>query len=449
MPIVIGLVVHASHRAVFADAASTLAGVALEWVAYAHEDEVRAKVVELTGRQHLDGLLLGPVPYSKCRDLLPDDLSVAVTKSVGLDLSLALYKALAGGWRPTPVSIDTFDTDTVDEVAQALELDQSQISCLPYDPQQSVTEIVAFHRGNLERTGGDYIISLRTAVAAQLRDEVAVLGALPGVATIRAQLHELALHLQSKRDSALRFAAGVFLVGKADPRLDLDRARVGLMNLLVNTPEFADAWIENRGRRGVVVFAHQALFERATHNWVTLPALGQALTTLGIRVAAGFGVGASARTCLQLAERAAARAEQEGLPSAYLVEDNGVIIGPMGTATSSGAEPDGTGQRGPLTFTYRGHGAQLEDLAGRVGLSPATLSRLAAIERGLDGKPISPSDLADAMGITDPSGRRLIRKLTESGLVEAEGSAQFHRKGRPTRLYRLGIGRAIAPGTTR
>jgi DNA-binding transcriptional ArsR family regulator len=207
-------------------------------------------------------------------------------------------------------------------------------------------------------------------------------------------------------------------------------------NLLVNTPEFAEAWIENRGRRGVVVFAHQALFEKVTHNWVSLPALGQAQETLGIRVAAGFGVGASARTCLQLAERAAARAEQESLPSAYLVEDSGVIIGPMGPAGS------------PLAFTYREHGVEIEDLASRAGLSPATLSRLAAIERGLDGKPISPSDLADAMGITDPSGRRLIRKLSESGLVEAEGSAQVQRKGRPTRLYRLGIGKAIAASQT-
>jgi hypothetical protein len=258
-----------------------------------------------------------------------------------------------------------------------------------------------------------------------------VLGGLPGPATLRAQLHELALRVQSKQASALRFAAGVFLVGKAGPQLDLDRARVGLMNLLLNTPEFGDAWIENRGRRGVVVFAHQALFEQATSSWVSLPALSQAQETLGIRVTAGFGVGASARNCLHLAERAAARAEQEESPSAYLIEDSGVIIGPMSPAGSA------------VAFTYREHGVELERLAGEVGLSAATLSRLAAIERALVGKAISPSDLASALGITDPSGRRLMRKLGDSGLVEVEGSTQVHRKGRPARLYRLRIGTAI------
>jgi hypothetical protein len=431
MPIVIGLVLHASHRTVFEDAARTLSGASIAWVTYEHEAAIRRGVEELVNRVHLDGLMLGQVPYAKCRDLLPDDLSVAVVRSAGLDLSLAFCRALSRGWRPIPVSIDTFDQETVDEVVRALDLDSSQAACLPYDPAQSVDEIVDFHRRHLDRAGGGYVISLRTAVSAQLSEVVPVLSGVPGPATIRAQLHELALRIQSKRATALRFAAGVFEVVNRDAAADLARSRVGLMNLLVNTPEFADAWIENRDRRGVVVFAHQALFESVTHNWVSLPALAQAQETLGIRVAAGFGVGASARTSVLLAERAAARAEQEDRPSAYLIEDSGVIIGPM--------SPGGS----PLTFTYREHGASIEHLSRGVGLSPATLSRLAALEGGLEGRPVSPGDLAKSLGITEPSGRRLIRKLSESGLVRDEGSAQVHRKGRPARLYRLAIGEAI------
>jgi hypothetical protein len=323
------------------------------------------------------------------------------------------------------------------------------VSCLPYDPRQSVAEILDFHRQFIERTGAEYAISNRTAVTAELAGgpllaghgpaitapsgagAVPVIAAQPGPATIRANLHELALRVQSKQANASRFAAGVFVVVKQDAQVDLDRARIGLMNLLVNTPEFSEAWIEDRDRRGVVVFAHRALFERITDNWVALPTLGQAQESLGIRLAAGFGVGASARTCVQLAEWAAARAEQEDVPSAYLVEDSGVIIGPMSGAGTA------------LSFTFRQHGGDIEDLARRAGLSAATMSRLAALERSLDGRPISPSDLANSLGITDPSGRRLIRKLGESGLVTEEGSAQLHRKGRPTRLYRLGISAAI------
>src|SRR4051794_10556966 len=151
---VIGLMVHAGHRALFEEAARTLSGVTLAWAVYEHEDEICERVASLLRGDALDGVLLGPVPYA--------------------------------------------------------------------------------------------------------------------------------------------------------------RARVGLQNLLLNTPEFADAWIENRGRRGVVVFVHAALFEEVTRQWVELPVLGRAEDALGVRAAAGFGIGASARSCVALAERAAARAEQHG-----------------------------------------------------------------------------------------------------------------------------------------
>jgi hypothetical protein len=147
---------------------------------------------------------------------------------------------------------------------------------------------------------------------------------------------------------------------------------------------------------------------------------------------AGFGLGDSARVSVTLAERAAARAGQDAGPGAYLVAGD-MLIGPMGAAGV------------PLAHPYREHG-ELETLAGRAGLSPATLSRLAAVERTLGGRPVSPSELARSLGITDPSGRRLIRKLSESRLAVGDGSSQLHRRGRPTRLYRLAITAALEAG---
>jgi hypothetical protein len=430
---VIGLVVHAGHRPRFEEAASMLGGVTFAWAVYQREDEIRERVAGLLRSRHLDGVLLGLVPYAHARDLLPPGLPVAVNESAALDLALAWSRARDNGWPATPVSIDTFDQATVHEVADALGLDRAAIACLPFAPERSIADVIAFHREHLERTGAAYVISVRTAVAAALHGRVAVLNALATPGTIRADLHELALRIRSRRADRQRFAAGVFVVSSPAAGGDFDRARAGLLHLLRSRPEFADAWIDDRGRRGVVVFAHVALFEAVTQHWVGLPVLAEARDSLGVRAVAGFGIGASARSCVALAERAAARAEHEADPGAYLISEDGVVIGPMGT---TGA---------PLEYTYRDHGG-LEALAGRVGLSPATLSRLAAIERKLGNRPLSPSDLARSLGITDPSGRRLIRKLSESQLAVDDGSSQLHRKGRPTRLYRLAITAALDGG---
>jgi hypothetical protein len=417
-----------------------LSGVTFAWVTYDDEDQIRDRVAGLLRDRPVDGVLLGLVPYAKARDLFPDGLPVAVTRSAALDLALAWSRARGNGWPASPVSIDTFAAETVDEVAGALGLDRDAVACLPFDPEQTIGDVLAFHREHLARTHAPYVISVRTAVTAALDGRVAVLNALATPGTIRADLYELALRIRSRRADRQRFTAGVFRIGGEPagvyrlggrPRgTDLDRLRVGLHGLLLNTPEFADAWIDEHGQRAVVVFAHAALFEAVTGQWVGLPVLAAARDQLGVRVVAGFGIGGSARSCVDLAERAATRAEQDSAPGAYLMTEEGVVIGPMG---ASGAR---------LAYTYREHGG-IEQLAGRVGLSAATLSRLAALERSLGDRPLSPSDLARSLGITDPSGRRLIRKLSESRLAVGDGSTQVHRKGRPAQLYRLTITRAL------
>jgi hypothetical protein len=427
--VVIGVVAHVTHHELFHDAASTLSGVDLEWVHYDHEDEIRDKVAEFLGSTRLDGFLAGPVPYTASRELLPPGLQVGVIRPSALDLTLALYRAQERGWGRTPVSIDTFPAEAVEAVATALDLDPDAIDYLPYAPTQFVQDIVDFHRSAYHRFGErGYVISGRAAVRDLLVGDVPIVSGMPVPATIRSELHELALRIESERASAQRFAAGVFVVARS---ADEERARIGLMNLLLNTPEFAGAWIENRGRRGVVVFAHKALFERITRNWLAVPALAEAATALGVHISAGFGVGVSARNCVVLAEQAAARAELASEPCAYLFEDSGVVIGPMG--------PGGEA----LRFSYREHGDDIERLAKSVGLSAATVSRLAALDQELDGRAISPGELAGQLGITDQSGRRLIRTLDAGGLVSVEGTAQHHPKGRPTRLYRLRIAHAL------
>jgi hypothetical protein len=207
----------------------------------------------------------------------------------------------------------------------------------------------------------------------------------------------------------------------------VDRARAALLHLLLSTPEFADAWVENRGTRGVLVFAHKALLDAATRGWTAAPPIGTGDARLDFAVGVGFGLGASARTCVVLAEHAADHAEREGGNRAYLMGDRGLIVGPMLLDAA------------PLEFRYREHEPALEGLAHRVGLSPLTLSRLAALERKLADRPISPSELADAMAITDPSARRLMRALAAHDLAAEAGTSQRGRKGRPSRLWRLSL----------
>jgi hypothetical protein len=251
MRMVLGLVLHTSHQARLVEASGMLTGVQLELVVYEQEREIRPKVEALLNRVHLDGMILGRVPYDACRDLLPPDLPISINRYSALELTLTLGRALRQGWAPAPVSIDTFDRSVVDDVTTALGMNPEEITCLPYAADISYDQIIDFHERFLAENPDGFVITVRSEVTRALGDRVRLLNVRPLESSVRAELHELVLRIQSKRAKELSFAAGIFSVVDFEKDSNLDRARVGLLNMLLNTPEFADAWVDTRGSRGV------------------------------------------------------------------------------------------------------------------------------------------------------------------------------------------------------
>lgn len=422
---VLAMVVSAESRPSFQAAAESLSGVDLRWIVYDRVEEIRDRVRQSLAAGRIDGVVLGLVPYDHCRDLVPEDVTVTVVRLGAADLAITLARSLVHGWGPGPASIDTFELDVVDEVARALEIPFEQLVCLPYSSRTPVETIVSFHRDFHRRHPTSYAISGRSEVSRRLRGEMPVLNRLAALSTLRTAMRETVLRVQSREAGDQSFGAGVFRILPSGSQ-DLDRSRIALHHLLLNTPEFTDAWIEDRGEAAVVVFAHRALLEKVTHHWEGVPFVEAARGDLGLVVAAGFGLGPSARTCVRYADQAVARAEQDGGGCGYLMGEGGMIVGPMGRGSR-------------LAFTYREHPDVLEALARKTGLSSMTLSRLVAVDQKLRGRSISPSELAGALGITDPSGRRLIRTLTVHNLAVDAGTTQSSRRGRPAHLYRLKI----------
>ncbi len=418
------IVVGRQGRADFEVAASSVAGVEIDWVTYAQEDEIREHVRRHLARGGVDGIVLGLMPYDRCRDILPDRVTVGILRMSAVDLAISFARIASEGRRLYPVSIDTFDLDVVHEVARALRMPLDQVVCLPHSGEDTVDALVGFHLEFSRRHPQAYVITGRGEVGRRLREEtdLRVVGQLGVPSTLRSLLRETVLRIQSRQAGDHSFGAAIIRIRSGAG--DVDRTRMELRRLLLNRAEFADAWIEDRGDRGVVVFAHRALLETATHHWEALPFVSAAREELGVTVAAGFGLGPSARLCVRFAEQAVARAEERGGGCGYLVGDRGVVLGPIGSEDM-------------LAFTYREHAPALEALAQDTGLSATTLSRVAAADRKLGGRLISPAELAGALGLTEPSARRLLRNLTSHSLAIEAGTTQSTRRGRPAHLFRL------------
>lgn len=417
------MLVSAESRTAYEVAAKGVSGLEVEWLVYESEDEIRGILSAGMESGSIEGILLGPMAFDRCHDLLPDYMPVRVIRVGPTELGIGLARAAAHGWPLTPVSIDTFEQEVVGEVVGALEVELKDVACMPYATGATAESIAAFHLEFHGRHPNSYAITGRSEVTRRLQGQMPVINRLALQSTLRSALREMVMRMSTKRAGDLSFGAAVFKVLRGTSA-EVDRSRTALHHLLLNTPEYAEAWIEDRGDHSVVVFAHRALLEQATRGWEHTPVLDAAETGLGLVVAAGYGLGSSARASVRFADQAVVLAEARGGRCGYLMGEDGTIVGPLGS-------------RSPLSFAYRAHPDGLEALARTTGLSAMTISRLIAVEKQRRGQPISPAELASALGITDPSGRRLMRNLAAHDLGEAVGTAQASPRGRPSRLYRL------------
>lgn len=429
----LALLIAAESRPAYESAAKGVSGLEIEWLVYESEDQVRGLLSAALESGSIEGVLLGAMPFDRCRDLLPDTMPVRVLRVGPTELGIAFARAAAHGWALTPVSVDTFDREVVQEVVQALGLRPRDVACLPYASGATPESISQFHLEFHRRHPRSYAITGRSQVGRQLQGQMPVINRLAVQSTLRGALREMVLRVTSKRAGDLSFGAAVCKVLRGPG--EVDRSRIALHHLMLNTPDYAQAWIEDRGDDSVVVFAHRALLERATEGWEAAPIIEAAETRLGLVVAAGFGLGSSARASVRFADQAAARAEAQGGRCGYLMCEDGTIVGPLGTGSR-------------LNFEYRAHPDGFETLARTTGLSATTISRLVAVEKQRQGKPMSPAELAGALGITDPSGRRLMRTLAAHELGEAVGTTQASPRGRPSRLYRLRLTRHLTVDTS-
>lgn len=430
----LALLIAGESRSAYEAAARGVSGLEVEWLVYESEEQVRGLLAAALESGSIEGVLLGAMPFDRCRDLLPDTMPVRVVRVGPTELAIALARAAAHGWPLTPVSIDTFDRDVVEEVVEPLGLDLRDVASMPYATGATPESIAAFHLDFHREHPRSYAITGRSQVTRELQGQMPVINRLAIQSTLRGVLREMVLRVTSKRAGDLSFGAAVCRVLRGGPG-EVDRSRTALHHLMLNTPDYAEAWIEDRGDDSVVVFAHRALLERATQGWEAAPIVDSAETELGLVVAAGYGLGSSARASVRFADQAVARAEAQGGRCGYLMCEDGTIVGPLGSGSR-------------LNFAYRAHPDGFQALARATGLSATTISRLVAVEKQRKGKPISPAELAGALGITDPSGRRLMRNLAAHDLGEAVGTTQASPRGRPSRLYRLRLTRHLTVDTS-
>ncbi|RQP11178.1 MAG: hypothetical protein EAS51_06600 [Microbacteriaceae bacterium] len=428
MNVRLGIVCPESSREAFATAADTLSGVTPVWITYVEEKDIAERVREALAQ--CDCVCFsGELPFAACRDILPPELPTSVVRLTSVDLAVTLYRAATSRLDTSRFSVDTIDPGIVTELAAELDIPRDGIASLPHGRAVTVDQVLDFHTTAHRDRGTSFAITGRSNAVTPLSErlDVPVFPAVPVVPSIRVAMNRATLGAVSHKHSEMRFAAALFRVLDRGDLIESELRRLDLARAIHELPAFDGAWVEARGGgQDILVFAHKGLMQRLTDHWTTAAVLTDLQKSLRLKIAVGFGLGETARKSVEFAETATRLAADEGSGTAYLVSEDGVVIGPM--SVDGGQTP---------RYHLSTDNSQVANLAHRLGLGVDTVAHLVDLEQETAGQPVVAEDIASKLRLTPASGRRIIRTLRKHNVVSHVGTTHTSGPGRPTNLYTL------------
>jgi hypothetical protein len=148
---------------------------------------------------------------------------------------------------------------------------------------------------------------------------------------------------------------------------------------------------------------------------------------LGEDVCVGWGLGAEVVSSCKNAMRAFRESMRSASRHAYLVNDQGDLIGPMTSGKS--VTMSGVPSAGTL------------EIGRRLGISPMNLQKMINLQENRGIGTFSSADLAFYLNVTLRSAGRILSRLAEHGAAWVVRSAHPNAKGRPYKIYDVDCGK--------
>lgn len=200
----------------------------------------------------------------------------------------------------------------------------------------------------------------------------------------------------------------------------------------VNKKLQGDFRISVKEDKALILLGYKMVSELTEGNEVCLlkPLLQDLLQA---NVVLGYGIGTDLNSAVNHSEKALTEAIINMQGSSYLVDENGDLFGPLN---------NGKGMKVRCKVT-----PEIVMLAEKVCLSTLTVQKLISALDSIGRNEVTPQMLAEKLNITPRSANRFICNLVQYGEGELAYERQSASRGRPVRVYHLGLipGQAFCP----
>lgn len=152
--------------------------------------------------------------------------------------------------------------------------------------------------------------------------------------------------------------------------------------------------------------------------------LAELSTRFGLPSVAGIGFASTHEHASALAEEALSRAGASGAGSVVRIDAEGRIVCPV------------SGDRS-IDYAAVCREPPLLRASEQAGVGVATVGKIVSLAQRADRRCVTAPRVANALGITERSARRILSRMSKTEVLEVCGKEQISSRGRPRRVYRL------------
>ena len=248
----------------------------------------------------------------------------------------------------------------------------------------------------------------------------------PSHASMLETFHSLLTKIHARILDDSMSAVGLVLPGDGDEKT---REAVKAALAAFNEKTGMGLIVRESGRYFELITANDILRD-LTGAYTHCTVSGHLADVLGLDVHIGWGLGRDVLQARQNAVRALRDSRRHPGRAAYLVNEEGEIVGPLrgGRAVTVAGEPDAT----------------TEKIGRRLGISSAHLQKLINLREKRGANRFTSAELAHYLNVTPRSASRILSRLAEFGGAQVVQTVQASPRGRPFKIYEVNV-RSLDP----
>ncbi|EGQ26908.1 hypothetical protein HMPREF9372_1106 [Sporosarcina newyorkensis 2681] len=205
---------------------------------------------------------------------------------------------------------------------------------------------------------------------------------------------------------------------------DLHRLNLELQSAVLTFTESISGSFLSIGTGTFIIFSTRGSLQNAGDQSVRLLDSLALITDLPANI--GIGYGDSSLAAEENARLALLHAQNYNSNTAFSVENNGTVNGPLNGSQS-------------ISFEFRNEDEVFGEKLKECGVSITSFNKIMSVQRNLGKHTITAFDVADWLKMTERNARRLLNNLTNAGIAKIVGQEAPATRGRPRNIYQVGL----------